>query len=93
MRTTVRIDDDLLAELKKRAAGQSLTRVLNEALRRGITVEDDERRQKVREFKQRTYDLGEPLIDVNKALSCLDDLEDQERFRKIEQQYRDRAGR
>jgi len=51
MRTTVQIDDALLAELKKRAGGDSLTRVLNETIRRGIAADDSERERKIREFK------------------------------------------
>jgi hypothetical protein len=69
MRTTVRIDDDLLAELKKRAEDESLTRVLNETLRRGIASEDGERERKIREYRETTYSLGEPLVDLTKALA------------------------
>lgn len=83
MRTTVRIEDDLLAELRERANGSSLTAVLNETIRRGLRVEDREGKDRRRTFRQKTYALGKPLIDVNKALSIMDEMDDIERLRKM----------
>lgn len=83
MRTTVRIDDDLLAELKQRANGAPLTTVLNETLRRGLMADDDAKLRKVKNFRQRTVSLGKPLIDINKALSILNEQDDIEMLRKM----------
>ena len=70
MRTTVRIDDDLMHQLKQRAdaAGESVTRVLNRLLRSGIAAEENGEEQKKKAFKQRTYSMGVPLVDVTKAI-------------------------
>lgn len=77
MRTTLRIDDDLLAELKKRAGDEPITRVLNETLRRGIETINDERERYVREYREETHDLGVPNVDLTKALSLSFSLDDE----------------
>ena len=81
MRTTVRIDDDLLRKLHQQAQREktSLTRVLNTTLRRGLTAPQ----AKARRFRQKTYDLGLPLVDLDKALSLADQWDDEERIRKM----------
>jgi hypothetical protein len=81
VRTTVRIDDDLLAELRKRAGHDSLTRVLNETIRRGIAAHDGERERKIREYRETTYDMGEPLVDLTKALALSFALDDEKVIR------------
>jgi hypothetical protein len=81
MRTTLRIDDDLLEELRKRAHAQRvpLTRLLNQALRQGLAVKPAKRAA----YRERTYSLGVPRMDVNKALAVSADLEDAEVLRKL----------
>jgi antitoxin component of RelBE/YafQ-DinJ toxin-antitoxin module len=75
MRTTLRIDDDLLSELKSRAAneGLSLSDVVNLALRQSIATPPRPRRP----FNQRTRNLGRPAFDITKANAVAADLEDE----------------
>ena len=81
MRTTLRIDDDLLLELKSRAAseGVSLSDLVNLALRQSIAATARPRRP----FKQKTHHLGRPAFDVTKANAVAGDLEDEEILRKV----------
>ena len=83
MRTTVRIDDDLLRSLKERARREevSLSRLLNDTIRKGLSDSSAGRRKK--RFVQRTYHMGKPLIDLTKALSLAAALEDEETLRKM----------
>lgn len=68
MRTTVTIDPDVQALLRKamRDSGEPFKKVLNatlrEALRSGV-------QRPARRFRQRTFDLGKPLVDLTKALA------------------------
>ena len=82
MRTTLRIDDDLLRELKERAAEAqvSLAQLVNDVLRRGLDAPQPERREPVR---QPTFAMGAPRVDLTKALSIADMLEDEEVSRKL----------
>ena len=84
MRSTVRIDDDLMVELKRRAhdAGVSLTRMLNRTLRVGLTS-PERRGRRARPYRQRTVAMGRPLADLDKALALAADLEDEEVARKL----------
>jgi hypothetical protein len=51
------------------------------AIRRGIAADDSERERKIREFKQETYDMGEPLVDLTKALALSFALDDEKVIR------------
>ena len=84
MRSTVRIDDDLLVQLKERARREnlSLTRMLNRVLRAGLRTSARTGRDKERP-KQATFAMGVPRIDINKALGAAADFEDEEMLRKI----------
>ena len=81
MRTTLRLDDDLLIEVKKQAdaRGLTLSEVVNIALRQGLTT----RRRPRRPFRQRTRDLGRPSFDVTKANAVAAALEDEAILRKL----------
>lgn len=81
MRTTLRIDDDLLRELEKRATreGLSLSELVNLALRQSLLAEGRPRRV----FRQRTHDLGRPSFDVTNANAVAAELEDQALLRKL----------
>ena len=81
MRTTLRIDDDLLRELKSRAAdeGLSLSDVVNLVLRQSVAAP----RRPRRPFKQKTRDLGRPAFDTTKANAVAADLEDEAILRKV----------
>lgn len=81
MRTTLRIDDDLFRELKKRASSEGLTlsELVNLALRQSLTTE----KRPCRVFRQKTRDLGRPSFDITKANAVAAQLEDQAILRKL----------
>ena len=81
VRTTLRLDDDLLIELKSRASeeGLTLSEVVNLALRQSLTTP----RRPRRAFRQKTRDLGRPSFDVTKANAVAAALEDEEILRKL----------
>ena len=81
VRTTLRLDDDLLVQLKQRAseAGLTLSEVVNLALRQSLTTPKRPRRA----FRQKTRDLGRPSFDVTKANAVAAALEDEEILRKL----------
>ena len=81
MRTTLRIDDDLFRELKKRASSEGLTlsELVNLALRQSLSTEKRPRRV----FRQKTRDLGRASFDVTKANTVAAELEDQAVLRKL----------
>lgn len=81
MRTTLRIDEDLFRELKKRASreGLSLSELVNLALRQSFATE----RRPRQPFRQKTRDLGRPAFDVTKANAVAAGLEDEEVLRKL----------
>lgn len=84
MRTTVRLDDELLEQLKARARKEnlSLTRLLNRALRDGLRAPKAVGPGK-RRFKQKTHAMGAPKVDLNKALALAAALEDEEILREL----------
>jgi hypothetical protein len=81
---TVRIDDDLLRDLKQRANREktSFTKVVNQVLRKGMKAADQSEKSK-RRFRQKTHDMGPPLVDLTKALALAAQLEDQETIKKF----------
>jgi hypothetical protein len=83
MRTTVRIDDDLLGELKRRAhaEGSSLGKLVNQAIRRGLAPRKQTARTKP--YREKVFDMGEPRFSIEKALSFAAALEDDEILRKL----------
>jgi hypothetical protein len=83
MRTTVRIDADLLAELKERArtAGTSVTDLVNRALRAGLAA----MKPRPRPVRIRTVDMGTPKVDLDRALHLAAELENEEILRKLAQ--------
>lgn len=85
VRTTLTIADDILRELKKlaRAGDRSMTEVANDALRAGLAAMR-EPQKKVRAFRESPADLGEPRIDLTKALALAAGMEDEEQIRKYQ---------
>ena len=84
MRTTVTLDDDLAEVLRRQARERDVPfkRVLNEALRAGLTggtPAAKRYRMKPRKLRVRRD------VDVTKALSLAAGLEDAEIVRKLEQ--------
>jgi hypothetical protein len=86
MRTTVEIDNDLIAELKQQGLRErkSLRKVLNTALRRGLT---SPLARAHRRYRCPAIPMGQPLgvkIDLDKALALAGAMEDMEIVRKLE---------
>lgn len=83
MRTTIRIDDDLLERLKARAATEntSLTRLVNRVIRAGLASRDGVRDELV--HVEEAFAMGEPDIDLRKAGVLAAALEDEETVRKL----------
>jgi hypothetical protein len=84
MRTTVRIDDDLLETLKAQARKEkiSLTRLFNRALKAGLQRDGARRRPKP-PFRQRAHAMGTPRLPLDKALALAAALEDEEIVREL----------
>lgn len=82
MRTTVTIDPDVEALVRKamRDRGEPFKQVLNAAIRDGLTS----RKRAGKPFKQPTFDMGKPLVDLTKALSLAAELEDAEFIAKLQ---------
>jgi hypothetical protein len=83
MRTTLRIEDSLLRELKQRALREktSLTQLVNQVLRKGLI--SDAVKPARRKFRQKTYNMGQPKFDLTKALALADALGDEEIIEKM----------
>jgi len=84
MRTTLNIDDDLVRQLKREAhkSHTPLRRLVNTALRKGMT-ELQPRRPKT-PYACPVFPMGEPKINLDKALSLAASLEDVEVLRELE---------
>ncbi len=84
MRTTVTLDPDVQALLKKamRKRDSTFKQVLNDALRSALGGAAPAALPKTWEFP--TYDCGEPLVDLTKALSLADELGDMELIAKMQ---------
>lgn len=84
MRTTLRIDDDLLRELKRRAQSQRTTlgALVNRLLRHGLHARSLERAGR-RGYRERTASLGRPALNLDKALALATTLEDEEIAEKL----------
>ena len=83
MRTTVRIDDDLVRTLKAQARreNQSFASAVNGAIRRGLS--QSKKHKTSRPFRQRTVSMGVPLVDLTKAHALAGDWEDEEIVKKL----------
>ncbi|MEQ8484607.1 MAG: hypothetical protein RIB46_09610 [Pseudomonadales bacterium] len=85
MRTTLTIDDDLLAALKERAfqEGVPLKQMVNQTLRRGLDAQTRPTRRKP--YRAATFALGQPLLpSLDKSLAIASALEDEEIARKLQ---------
>jgi len=80
MRTTVTLDPDSDAIVRRLMRDRKLTfkQALNAAIRAGAP------RGSRASFYTRTFDMGEPLIDLDKASHFAAQLEDEEIIRKLE---------
>lgn len=84
MRTTFRIDDALLEELRRQAHGEnvSLTGLLNRLLRAGMLTQH-RRSPRRRRYREETHAMGAPRVDLGKALALAAALEDDEIAREM----------
>lgn len=80
MRTTVTLDPDVTLLIKRamQERGVTFKQAVNDAIRAGTTAK---RTRSKASFP--THDMGEPLVDVTKALRIASELEDEERIRKL----------
>jgi hypothetical protein len=79
----VRIDNDLLLELKDHARKEHvpLTQVLNRTLRAGLRAANS-RASRRQWYRETTYSLGQPRVDLRKALALAAGLEDDQIVRQ-----------
>lgn len=80
MRTTVTLDPDvdLLVKRAMRERGLTFKQAVNEAIRAGIAPG---RREPAPRFD--THDMGEPAVDITKALQLAGSLEGEELARRL----------
>ncbi len=79
MRTTVTLDDDTLALIRRRMRerGVSFKKALNDAIRDGA-----QGRPTPAPFATRTADLGVAAVNLDRALQLVAELEDEELIRR-----------
>jgi hypothetical protein len=85
VRTTLDIAEDVLRELKglARKSDRPVTEVANEVLRRGLAAMRGAPK-KSRPYKEGPVDMGEPRVDLTKALALAAEIEDEEHIRKFQ---------
>lgn len=76
MRTTVTLDPDVESMLRRemRRRGEPFKQVLNNAVRAGLRGA----KQRSKAFEPLTFDMGKPRLDLTKAASLAEELEDEE---------------
>lgn len=79
MRTTVTLDPDTHAVVRRlmRERGMSFKEAVNTAIRAGAAGSR-------KRYRMRTFDMGEPLVDLTKALRLAGELEDEEIVRELD---------
>lgn len=84
MRSTVRIDDDLMAELKAKARQEnvSLTRMLNRIVRTGLASSNQTVRKRPK-YHEKAVSMGRPRINLDKSIALAAALEDEEVLREL----------
>ena len=84
MRTTVRVDDEILERLKAQAQREnlSLTRLFNRVLKAGLQAGAAHRRKQP-VYRETSRSLGMPKVSLDKALALAGALEDEEIVRKL----------
>ncbi|MGH9280405.1 MAG: antitoxin [Acidimicrobiales bacterium] len=80
MRTTVTLDPDTEALIRKRmqVQGVSFKQAINDAIREGLASPTRRAR-----FRTRTADLGLPVVALDRALQLAAELEDEEIIRRM----------
>ena len=84
VRSTVRIDDELMEGLRQRAEKDevSLTRALNDVVRAGLRSTATRPRPR-KAYREKPLSLGEARVDLQRALAVAAGLEDEEIARKL----------
>ncbi len=82
MRTTVTIDADVELLLKQamRERDKPFKQVLNDAVRQGLRPPA---MQPAAPFRQLTFSMGKPLVDLTNATALAAELEDQELIARL----------
>ena len=85
MRTTLRIDDDLMRVLKERACREnvSVSSLVNGLLRRALDLAGRAKKRNGTSYRERTFAMGQPRIDLTKALAAAAAVEDAEIVEKL----------
>ena len=85
MRTTLRIDSDLMAILKKLARRDDvpLTELVNGLIRRGLQASSTRRRESTDAYHEQVFSMGQPAVNLDKALDLAASLEDEEVIEEI----------
>ena len=81
MRTTLRIDDDLMQEIRQRAAARkvSLSELINQFLRQALAGKPARRSV----YREKVFSLGAARLNLDKALALAAAEEDEEVTRKL----------
>jgi adenine C2-methylase RlmN of 23S rRNA A2503 and tRNA A37 len=76
MRTTLTLDDDVAAQLERlrRQRDLKFRELVNDVLRRGLRDMSGEPRKR-KAFRTRTFDMGQPLINIDNVAETLGHLE------------------
>jgi hypothetical protein len=75
MRTTLNLDDDVVAQLadRSRRQGRSMSSLANALIRAGLRA--DNLRRKPERYVPPTFDTGKPLVDVTDVAAALEILD------------------
>lgn len=78
MRTTVTLDPDTaqIVRRRMRERGMSFKEALNDAIRAGA-------RGQAQQFRTQTASMGQPTVNLDRALQVAADLEDEELLRRM----------
>lgn len=80
VRTTVTLDSDTeqIIRRRMRERGMSFKEALNDAIRSGVS-----QAAATQPFRTRTASMGEPTVNLDRALQVVAELEDDELIRKM----------
>ncbi len=80
----MRIEDDLMQDLKQRAQQErtSVTKLINRVLRHGLRALETNRRP-VRPLREKTFAMGQPKMDLDRALALVAMMEDEETSQEL----------
>lgn len=81
----MRIDDDLLQELKAYAhcEGISVAQLVNKTVRLGFDNLRNGKKTRQKPYREKTFNMGQPKVDLTKALQLAAALEDEAILEKM----------